>query len=195
MAVALILDFPGGTRAQYESVVKKMDLGGRLADGGMFHAAGSYEGGWRVTDVWEDLASFERFRDAKIIPLVAEAGMQPPSVEAIQVAEQKRGSGATPELVQVIKLPGLDALGFRAADLEILSAYRGRTPEAITFHVNGPYEGGWCVVDAWSSKEARDRFVEEHVMPVMKEADLTGPPVTQDLTVEATLRAGTLTQA
>jgi hypothetical protein len=195
MAVALILDFPGGGRAQYDSVVAKMDLGGRMPDGGMFHAAGAYAHGWRVVDVWQDLATFERFRDAKIVPLADAAGMGVPNVDVIEVAEQKRGSGATAELVQVVRLPGLDALAFRAADLEILSPYRGRAPEAITFHVNGPCDGGWCVVDAWSSKEARDRFIEERVKPVMREADLTGPPVIEELMVAATLRAGALTHA
>ena len=99
MAVALILDFPGGTRAQYDRVVEKMDLHERMPDGGMFHAAGSYEGGWRVIDVWEKLAEFERFRDAKIIPLAQAEGLQPPTVDVVEVAEQKRGSGSRPELV------------------------------------------------------------------------------------------------
>jgi len=195
MAVALILDFPGAPRAQYDRVVDKMELGGRMPDGGMFHAAGPYADGWRVIDVWEDLAAFERFRDTQIIPLSADAGMAVPTVEAIGVAEHKRGSGGTPELVQVVKLPGLDALAFRAADLEILSPYRGRPPEEITFHVNGPCDGGWCVVDAWTSREARDRFIDERVKPVMAEADMTGPPAMQDLAVAATLRAGALTRA
>ena len=172
-----------------------MELGGRMPDGGMFHAAGPYADGWRVIDVWEDLAAFERFRDTQIIPLSADAGMAVPTVEAIEVAEHKRGSGGTPELVQVVKLPGLDALAFRAADLEILSPYRGRPPEEITFHVNGPCDGGWCVVDAWTSREARDRFIDERVKPVMAEADMTGPPAMQDLAVAATLRAGALTRA
>jgi hypothetical protein len=195
MAVALILDFPGGTREQYDRVVAKMDLHGRMPDGGMFHAAGSYESGWRVTDVWEELSTFERFRDEKIGPITQAEGMDPPNVEVIEVAEQKRASGARPEFVQVVKLPGLDQVGFRAADMEILSVSGGRAPAGITFHVNGPSEGGWCVVDAWSSKAERDRFIEERVGPVMQEADLTGPPEIQELMVEATLAAGALTHA
>lgn len=190
MAVALILDFPGGTMAQYYRVVEDMDLGGRMPDGGMFHATGPYEDGFRVVDVWEDLPTFERFRDASIIPISQRAGLPIPEVRMIEVAEQKRGSGARPEFVQVVRLPGLDAIGFRAADMQILSAYEGRPPEAITFHVNGPYEGGWCVVDAWSSKEVRDRFIEEQVGPAMADAGLTGPPEIEELMVEASLGAG-----
>jgi len=195
MAVALILDFPGGAREQYDRVVEKMDLHGRMPDGGMFHAAGSCEGGWRVIDVWEELALFEGFRDAKILPLAQAEGLRPPAVAVVEVAEQKRGSGSRPELVQVVRLPGLDQIGFRAADMEILSVYGGQTPSAITFHVNGPYDGGWCVVDAWSSKAERDRFIEERVVPVMGEAGLTGPPEIQELAIEATLGAGVLSHA
>jgi hypothetical protein len=195
MAVALILDFPGGTREQYDRVIAKMDLRGRMPDGGMFHSAGSYEGGWRVVDVWEDLGMFERFRDEKIGPLSQAEGLQPPNVEVIEVAEQKRGSGAEPEFVQVVKLPGLDRVGFRAADMEILSVHGGRAPSALTFHVNGPCADGWCVVDAWSTKAERDRFLEERIVPVMQEAELTGPPEIQELMVEATLAPGVLTHA
>jgi hypothetical protein len=186
MAVALILDFPGGTKEQYRSVVDQMDLGGQMPEGGLFHAAGSYEGGWRVIDVWESMARFEHFRDTKIGPLSGEAGMQPPQVRAVEVAERKPGSGATPELVQVVTLPGLDADSFRAADERILEG--GEPPSGITFHVNGPGEGGWCVIDAWESKAERDRFLEERIKPATQDAGLAGPPQFEDLAVEATLR-------
>ena len=185
MAVALILDFPGGTREQYDRVVEKMDLEGRMAPGGLFHAAGSYEGGWRVIDAWEDLAQFERFRDEKIVPYVTEVGMAPPRVRAIEVHEEKPGSGARPALVQVVRMPGLDADGFAALDGKALPD--GRPPEALTFHVNGPEGDGWCVVDAWESKEARDRFLEERIKPAAEGSSLSGPPEIEDLAVEATL--------
>jgi hypothetical protein len=188
MAVALILDFPGATKEQYDEVMKRMELGGQMAEGGLFHAAGSYDGGWRVVDVWADMATFEHFRDEKIGPITAAVGLQPPAVRAVEVHEQKPGSGGEPELVQVVTLPGLDADGFHEMDEEILTD--GRAPEAVTFHVNGPTEGGWCVVDAWTSKEARDRFMEEQVKPAAEGSALTGPPELQDLAVEATLREG-----
>ena len=73
MAVALIMDFQGGSMDHYHQVVERMDLGGRMPEGGMFHAAGLYEDGLRVIDVWTDMATFEAFRDAKIVPY-AQAG-------------------------------------------------------------------------------------------------------------------------
>jgi hypothetical protein len=95
----------------------------------------------------------------------------------------------------VVTIPGLDAESFAAADAEILPD--GRPPEHLTFHVNGPVDGGWCVVDAWDSKDARDRFIEERIRAVMETAPLTGPPQFEDLVVQATLleRAGAAARA
>ena len=59
MAVAIIIDFKGGTLDQYDEVVEKMDLGGKTAPGGLFHWACKTDDGFRVVDVWEDRAEFE----------------------------------------------------------------------------------------------------------------------------------------
>ena len=89
--------------------------------------------------------------------------MPAPEVQAVEVSEEKPGTGRAPKLVQVVRIPGLDADSFAAMDAHILPD--GHPPEQITFHVNGPIDGGWCVVDAWDSKEARDRFLEERIRP------------------------------
>jgi quinol monooxygenase YgiN len=181
MAVAYILDFPGATRAEYD----EMELDGRMAPGGIVHTAGSYEGGWRVVDVWEDHEHFARFRDEKIIPFSHEAGMPAPGVRVLEVDEVKPGSGAPPAFVQVVTLPGIGREAFHAADRVILPD--GQAPAEVTFHVNGPVEGGWCVIDGWTSKAARDEFMEARVRGAMADAPLTGPPRFEDLDVEASL--------
>jgi hypothetical protein len=84
-----------------------------------------------------------------------------------------------------VTLPGIDREAFHAADDQILPS--GQPPEAVTFHVNGPVDGGWCVIDGWTSKEARDEFIETRVRPAMETAPLAGPPQFEDLTVQATL--------
>jgi hypothetical protein len=188
MTVALILDFPGGTIEQYHEVVERMHLDGRMAPGGLFHAAGSYDGGLRVIDVWEDTAHFERFRDEQIIPHTQAVGLGAPQVRVLEVDEQRQGSGDAPALVQCVTLPGLSREEFHAADAEILPS--GEAPEALTFHVNGPLDGGWCVIDAWTSKQARDEFLEARIRPVMEAASLSGPPRFEDLTVEASMVEG-----
>lgn len=185
MTVALILDFPDGRKAQYEEVVRRMDLGGRLAPGGKVHCAGSYEGGWRVIDVWEDAASWERFRDEQVIPNVLAVDLAPPITRTLEVDMEGTGSGGTPELVQVVVLPGLTRETFHAADAEVLPG--GQMPAGVTFHVNGPVEEGWMVIDGWTSKEARDTFMKDRVGPAMEGAPLDGPVQVEDLMVEATL--------
>jgi hypothetical protein len=102
-----------------------------------------------------------------------------------EVDEHKDGSGAEPVFLQVVTLPGLDRASFHAADEKILPD--GRPPAELTHHVNGPIEGGWMVIDAWTSKEARDRFGEERIKPGMADAPLSGPPVFEDLDVQATM--------
>lgn len=186
MAVAIILDFPGGTKEDYDAVVGRMQLGGRLPPGGLFHAAGAHPSGWRVIDAWDDLATFEAFRDAKIGPLSAEQGMQPPRVQVVEAHERKSASGAEPVLAQVVRLPGMDAARFAAMDARILPG--GEPLSGLAFHLNGPVDGGWCVVDAWSSRDAYERFLDERIRPNIDEMSMTGPPEIEVTAVEASLR-------
>jgi hypothetical protein len=186
MAVAFILDFPGGTMDQYNEVVERMHLGGRMAPGGLLHVAGSYAGGLRVIDLWEDPEHFARFRDEQIVPHTRALGLPEPEVRVVEVDEEKLGSGDAPALVQCVIMPGLDRTAFHAADREIRP--NDEMPPAITFHVNGSYDGGWCVIDGWTSKAARDEFMETRIRPVFADIPLSGAPTIEDLMVEASMR-------
>jgi hypothetical protein len=188
MAIAFVLDFPGGTRQQYDQVIGRMQLSGRMPSGGRIHVAGSYGDGWRVIDVWDDPEKFERFRDEQIIPFTRDAGLPAPTVRVVQIDEESPGNGESPALVQCVTLPGMDRDSFHAADAEIRPG--GQPPEGLTWHVNGPVEGGWCVIDGWNSKELRDRFIASKVQPAMEKAPLQGPPQFEDLMVDATLAPG-----
>ncbi len=55
MAVAVTMDFAGGTLAQYDQVIERMGFarGGAGASGGLFHWVAQTDDGIRVTDVWE----------------------------------------------------------------------------------------------------------------------------------------------
>jgi hypothetical protein len=85
MAIGLILDFEGGTLDQYDQVVEKMDLGGKVPDGAHFHWVAKTDDGVRVVDVWEDPAKFEAFAAEKIGPLSAEAGLGEPKITQYEV--------------------------------------------------------------------------------------------------------------
>lgn len=193
MTVAFVLDFPGGTMDQYHEVVARMHLDGRLAPGGVLHVAGSYEGGLRVIDVWEDMEHFTRFRDAQLLPHIQALGLPEPAVRVLEVDEEKPGSGEVPVLVQCVIIPGLDRDAFDAGDRQIRPG--DEMPAGLTFHVNGPYDGGWCVIDGWASKEARDAFLESRIRPVFERMPLTGAPSIEDLRVEATLGTAATAQS
>lgn len=193
MTVALVLDFPGATKEQYDQVVERMQLGARMAPGGRIHVAGSYADGWRVIDVWENLEHFERFRDEQIVPHTQAVGIGPPQVRVIEVDDEIPGNVEESALVQCVILPGIDRQSFHAAD-EVIRP-DGETPDALTFHVNGPADGGWCVIDGWTSKAARDEFLNSRVRPAMEHAPLQGAPHIEDLLVEATLREGAAASA
>jgi hypothetical protein len=78
MAIGVLFEFPGVTAAQYDGLTKKL-TGGRglraLSDwpvkGVLSHLAGPSPNGWRVVDVWESEAAFNKF-GAVLMPLMAE---------------------------------------------------------------------------------------------------------------------------
>jgi hypothetical protein len=189
MTVAFVLDFPGATKDHYDQVVERMHLDGhRMAPGGLVHVAGSYDGGWRVIDIWRDAGQFARFSEEQIVPHTQAVGMGPPTVRMIELEEEIPGNGEPSAFVQCVTLLGLDRASFHAADEAIRPD--GEVPEAITFHYRGPVESGWFVIDGWTSKDARDAFMESRIRPVMQDAPLQGPPQIEELMVEATLIEG-----
>ncbi|MFL6115476.1 MAG: hypothetical protein ACJ786_29640 [Catenulispora sp.] len=78
--VAVVMEFAADLD-QYDEVVDLMgfDKGGRGAEGGLFHWAAPIQGGVRITDVWQDKETFERFSQEHIGPYSAKAGVQPPT--------------------------------------------------------------------------------------------------------------------
>jgi hypothetical protein len=80
MAVGLIVEFKGSTLDQYDQIVEKMDLGGKVPPGAIFHWAAATDDGWRAIDVWEDRATFDKFAEEKIGPISAEVGAPQPEI-------------------------------------------------------------------------------------------------------------------
>ncbi|HTU27816.1 MAG TPA: hypothetical protein VMF07_00430 [Solirubrobacteraceae bacterium] len=184
MAVALVLDFPGGTQEKYDEVVERMHLDGRTAPGGQVHVAGPHADGFRVIDVWDGMDAFERFRDEQIIPHTQAVGLVPPKVRVLEVDDAMPHDGGTATFAQYVFLPGLDRPAFRAIHADVVPG--GARPDGCTFHVNGPAEGGWCVIDGWVSKERRDTFMER-TSQIIQNGPLTGPPTVEELDVTATM--------
>jgi hypothetical protein len=188
--VCFILDFPGGTLDQYDQVMERMQLGGENAPGGIFHAVGMNGDDLRVVDVWESDEAFQSFAEIQIGPHTAAVGIGEPAITRVPVHRTRddRESGDEIAFMQVVRLPGLDAEAFDAADAEIVPG--GVSPDGLVFHVSGPDGSDFVVADAWISKDARDAFMEANIRPVMERTELAGPPSFDDVDVHNTLRAG-----
>jgi hypothetical protein len=80
MPVAIVMDFEGGTLAQYDEVIERMGFarGGEGADGGLFHWVAATEGGIRVTDVWESAEQYQQFAEEHIGPISQDVGIPAP---------------------------------------------------------------------------------------------------------------------
>jgi hypothetical protein len=86
MAEAIILEFEGVGRSDYEAVNAALGLGSGKWDpadapqGMIFHAGGAKPGGWVVFEVWESKADQERFMSERLGKALAEGGVdKPPS--------------------------------------------------------------------------------------------------------------------
>jgi len=91
--------FEGGTREQYEYVLKVVHPNGGkgLPEGQMLHLAGQSQDGWLVMAVHDSRESWERFRDDTLIPGLASVddGLPGPSEEMtfeVQVFQTRRRS-------------------------------------------------------------------------------------------------------
>lgn len=80
MAIAVVLEFAGGTLEQYDQVISKMGLtpGGPTPPGAIFHWVAPTDGGLYITDVWETREVFDAFAQEQIGPYSAEVGLPAP---------------------------------------------------------------------------------------------------------------------
>ncbi len=69
MAYAIVHFFPGGTREQYEEMLKELHPGkGKFPAGQIFHAAGPSAGGWTIMAVHDSKESWDRFVESAVEP-------------------------------------------------------------------------------------------------------------------------------
>ena len=65
MAIALLIDFPGMSREQYEAVMQELELRNQPVPGMMLHVAGPNDGGWQAVEVWEAEEAWHTFFNQK----------------------------------------------------------------------------------------------------------------------------------
>jgi hypothetical protein len=90
VAVAVVLEFEGGSLDQYDQVIQRMGLtpGGPTPPGALFHWVTQTDGGLRVTDVWESQEQFQAFAEEQIGPYTQEVGLPEPSMTFYEVHNQ-----------------------------------------------------------------------------------------------------------
>ena len=74
MAIAVLIEGSGFTQAQYDSVFNDVMPGGRMPAGLLLHLGGPVDGGWRVVDMWESQAAFDKFSQETLAPAMQRAG-------------------------------------------------------------------------------------------------------------------------
>ena len=77
MAIAMMVDNPGGSQEIYDRVREQLGL--EKPAGGIFHVAGpSPTGVWRVVEVWESEEEAKRFVTERLLPAFEAVGAPAP---------------------------------------------------------------------------------------------------------------------
>lgn len=66
------------------------------------------------------------------------------------------------------------------------AAARGRR-DSRRYHVNGKFGEGYCVLDYWSSKAARDELMQTNVGPAVAASGIAAAPMIEELAVHNSL--------
>jgi hypothetical protein len=68
MAVAVVIDVPGGNQGFYDQIIPNMFPGDKLPEGWQMHMAGPTENGWRIVNVVPSQEEFEAFARERLAP-------------------------------------------------------------------------------------------------------------------------------
>lgn len=180
MAIAFLMDFPNQPISKYHDVMEILDLGGKLPQGGVFHAASAFNGGIRVFDTWESEAAFNEFLPRRLMPALAKAGVPQPQVETLSVhrhlryPEGEAASGGTGVLFSMT-FQGTPTQYDEASRRLDLDHY---FPSGAYFHAAAQGANGWRVIDCWRSPADFEAFGSQ-LIPVITE--LGFKPLGQDV--------------
>jgi hypothetical protein len=76
MAVVMRMDWPEVTPEQYEQARAMVHWEHDVPDGAIFHVAFFDASGFKVIDVWETEADFNRFLETRLAPAVEQIGIE-----------------------------------------------------------------------------------------------------------------------
>ncbi len=75
MATVMLMHWPEVTKEQYELVRREVNWEGDVPDGAKFHVAWFGNDGFRVLDLWNTEADFERFMRERLMAGLQRAGI------------------------------------------------------------------------------------------------------------------------
>ena len=89
MAVGVLFDGAGVSKAQYDAVNQQVTPGNKKPPGLLYHVAGTSEGGLCVVEVWESQEALQKFVDEKLGAALQEANIniQPKFFQVINIME------------------------------------------------------------------------------------------------------------
>jgi hypothetical protein len=64
----------------------------------------------------------------------------------------------------------------------------GDWPPGLEHHAAGATEGGWAVIEVWSTREDQERFMQERLGQALQEGGVSGPPHRVEWLAESTAR-------
>jgi hypothetical protein len=175
MAVGLVIAVPGGTQQRYDAVFEALDLTEQKPEGLLLHIAGPVEDGWRIIDVWESRESFDEFSEKRLGEAAKKLGVQLGEAKQFAIDHMRQYATRQDDSQPVgfwFELAGVTKDQYEAV-LERLALPENAMPEGGLFHLAGPVEGGWRVIDVWESREAFDRFFSEQLERQLSAVGLT----------------------
>jgi hypothetical protein len=76
VAVVMMMRWSGVTVAQYDDVRRITNFEGDQPVGGLLHVCTHDDESLRITDVWESAEGFQQFVETRLMPVVAQLGIQ-----------------------------------------------------------------------------------------------------------------------
>jgi hypothetical protein len=80
MAIAFVVEWSGGSEAQYQAVMQALAADGTLAPGEICRIPTAVEVGWRFVDVWDSEEAFRAFFADQLGPILHTTGLQSPKI-------------------------------------------------------------------------------------------------------------------
>ena len=78
-------------------------------------------------------------------------------------------------IAMIFDLPGMTQAHYDQIRSAVAPGNQSRDiSPGLLYHVAGPTDGGWRVIEVWESQEVADRFFQEKLAPAFQQANVPG---------------------